>query len=471
MSKCQIVNNLQNSGGIYVGKLTAALSRLVGYGGSSLPGYLACSVAPGLLPYLAGQADRGTVVIAGTNGKTTTTFLLAGILNHAGIKTVYNSSGANLPRGMTSSLLDACTWNRKLKREAAVMESDEVAFAGAVQALNPRIAIITNIFRDQLDRYGEVESVRIAIEKGLKCLSDGSMVLLNADDPIVADLKPQENVKIFYYGLELSPFEYGHEHKSYDIKSCPVCRKALNYSSIYFGHLGCYHCTSCSFKRPEPHFKLVKPTTDHNGSNLATLVFPQFTFEFRFPLPGIYNLYNALAAAACAAIMEMDQENLKESLEKARASFGRMEQFTANDHKVSIGLIKNPAGANEVLRTLMGNPGPFNLLIVINDNYADGTDISWLWDVDFERLNEHMGKIDSIVVSGNRAADMSVRLKYAGLPVSRFITETGIKKAFDLSMEKLSPEGQLLILPTYTAMMELRKHLHRQGIVKPFWEE
>ncbi|HHX77431.1 MAG TPA: DUF1727 domain-containing protein, partial [Firmicutes bacterium] len=330
---------------------------------------------------------------------------------------------------------------------------------------------VTNIFQDQLDRYGEVETVRRMIQKGINSLAKGSCLLLNADDPLVAAMAAGEGINRLYWGFELDSPPPGYNNTTSGPNACPLCGSPLLYSKIYFSHLGHYRCSRCSFRRPDPDVKLVKRSPGKNGSSAIRLALGRNTIDLTFPLPGVYNLYNALAAAAAAYIAGIEPSIVKQSLEKASPSFGRMEQLEVGGKKLLFGLIKNPAGANEVLRTFLEKPGPLRLLLAINDNYADGTDVSWLWDVDFERLAVREKDIAFVILSGNRGEDMALRLKYAGLSPSLLLTEKNCDKALAAGLER-TPEGtELLLLPTYTAMLELRKLLHQQGHTRPFEEE
>ena len=338
-------------------------------------------------------------------------------------------------------------------------------------ALQPRGAVVTNIFRDQLDRYGEVDRIRASIRQGLDLLPDRSLVALNADDPSVAFLQQEDRLRILYYGLSLNLPASGYLNTGQDLKSCPLCGKQLTYSVVYFAHLGRYRCPSCRFRRPDPAIKLIARTQGERGKSEIVIAMPGEKLMIPFPLPGLYNLYNAVAAAACAFGWGLSRQDICTGLAQASPSFGRMEMFEIYGRQVVMGLIKNPVGANEVLRTFLENPGRLQLLIAINDNYADGTDISWLWDVDFEQLEKTRDRVIAITVSGIRAADMGVRLKYAGLEPSMIVSETNLKRALHQSLTAAGTDIPLYILPTYTAMLHLRKVIHRLGSAKPYWEE
>jgi len=455
---------------IWSGKIIMKLTRILGRGGTTLPGRIALFFAPQISAGLASQLRKGSLIITGTNGKTTTTALINNILKETGYKCIHNQSGSNLTWGVASTLIESASWLGKLHEDWAVIEVDEGSFPEVTKSVNPRGIVVTNIFRDQLDRFGEIDHIQNSIKKGMELLPESSFKAINADDPSLAGIQPQEQKNIIYYGLELDSPSYPFQNTGRDIKTCPLCLKVLAYNKLYYAHLGHYYCPSCSYRRPEPEIKLTGyQVTSTNSSELKLNVAGK-SFKTTVPLLGTYNLYNILAAVACARGLEIPLNIIATALQKAVPSFGRMEQFHYEEKNIIMALVKNPVGTNEVLRTILDQKGKIDLLIAINDNIADGTDISWLWDVDFEQLLKHQERLNNITVSGSRAWDMAVRLKYAGLDPGKIEVEENLHRALHLSLQYTKPNGKLFILPNYTAMLEIHKDLNRLGLGKSYWD-
>ncbi len=456
---------------IWSGKALIALTRMLGRGGTTLPGRVALAIAPGLSFLLARRLKQGTVAVTGTNGKTTTAYLVNGILEKAGYKCIHNQSGSNMSWGVASTLIENCSWRGRMDGDFAVMEVDEGAFPGAVAELRPRGVVLTNIFRDQLDRFGEIDSIQALIKKGLDQIPAGSFQVLNADDPSLASIKNDNNSARWTYGLELElpPDEF--DNTGQDLKTCPACSKKLEYTRIYFAHIGHYRCPSCPYRRPDPDVRLTERRVSAEGISRVKLNLPDQALELNVPLLGIYNLYNVLAAVTCARALAIPTAAISAALGKAAPSFGRMERFDKDNKEIIMALIKNPVGANEVLRTILNQPGKITIVVAINDNIADGTDVSWLWDVDFEQLSAVASRFSAVVVTGLRAWDMAVRFKYAGFEPERIMVEDNPGRAIEVALDQTAPGSKLFILPTYTAMLGMRRHLNKMGLGIPYWEE
>lgn len=452
-----------NRSAIVLGKMLIGATRLLKQGGTTLPGRAALKISPQLTSYLAGQLPAGTIVITGTNGKTTTAALLAAVFKQDGWRCVHNEAGSNLDWGIASTLIEASTWKAELPAEIAVLEIDEGAFPAMSVSLQPRAAVVTNIFRDQLDRFGGVEQVQSAIQRGVQALPPEALVFLNADDPLVAAIDGGSR-ETFYYGLELPPSAIsGLSPAEKPEVACPRCRRELLYTRIYFAHLGRYRCPSCGFHRPEPIFKLRQLEISSEEGTAIKMSLRGSPLRATLPLPGIYNLYNALAAAAAASAFGLSGAAVQEALGNAAPPSGRMERRRIASRELLIALIKNPAGANQVLQTLLQEKQErqIHLLIAINDHPADGTDISWLWETDFEQLAAARAQIGSITISGTRAPETARRLEEAGLSPDRMTVEPALPRALRQALLSTAPGEKLIVLPNYTAMRQLQRNLDR----------
>jgi len=457
--------------GLWTGKLLLIISRLSGRGGTTLPGRIALKIEPKLTSYLTSLLPSGTLLITGTNGKTTTSALISGILKEAGYRCINNQSGSNLAWGVASSLVAGASLSGHLREDIAVMEVDEGALPGITGSMKPRGITITNIFRDQLDRYGEVDHVLQKIRTGLDLQPQDGFEVINADDPSLTGIQAGQHKRRWLYGLELDLPKDTFENTGRDMKACPHCKKELQYEKLFYAHLGHYSCHSCGYKRPKPDIRLMETRAEQDGTTLLKIELPDEVAEFKFPLPGTYNLYNLLAAVATAKALYIPTPLVASALEKSVPSFGRMEFFEAGGKTIIMALIKNPVGANEVLRTILYENDDVNLLVAINDKIADGTDVSWLWDVDFEQLGLEKDSFSSLYASGLRAWDMAVRFKYAGFDPGQVTVEENTESAVKSALEVTPPDSKLFILPSYTAMLAIRRTLNRMGLGKPYWEE
>jgi UDP-N-acetylmuramyl tripeptide synthase len=452
-------------------------------GGSTVPGVVARTVDPEVVKKLSRRLRLGSVAITGTNGKTTTTRMVSKILQCAGLKAVNNSTGANLITGVTAALVSDSSPSGNPASDIGLFEVDEASIPKVAAEAQLGILAVLNLFRDQLDRYGELAYTGKVIASAFSELPSDGAVVLNADDPLVASLGLSARNPV-YYGVEEPTLDTGRLQHIADSKDCPLCGTPLAYDAVYMGHVGLYGCPRCSFGRPEVRYRASRVRLDGaRGANFV-LSGPAGQREVRVNLPGLYNVYNALAAAAVASEAGIGLEEIAHGLREFGGAFGRVERVRAGDREVFLLLIKNPVGFNEILRTFVASEAgkARNVLIAINDNDADGRDVSWLWDVDFEMLafsrsgGAASGAASSadngmkpFMVSGIRAEDMAVRLKYADLPVGAVIPER--EKAIKAALEA-TPSGEtLFVLPTYTAMLEIRKTLSELGYTHPFWED
>ncbi|MBX6770702.1 MAG: Mur ligase family protein [Chloroflexi bacterium] len=452
---------------IAAGHLAGRLSRGLGRGGGTvLPGLVALRLDPDILAKLVRGLAEGVILVSGTNGKTTTSRALSSILRAAGRTTIHNRAGANLESGLVTALIDHTSPGGRTRGEIALFEVDEAILPRVTPVVQPRVIALTNLFRDQLDRYGEVDFVAGCWRATLADLSPTTTVVLNADDPAVAALGAQCRARVLYYGIEV-PGQASRPGPIADSRLCPQCGRPLIYREVHYAHLGRYHCPGGDFNRPALTVAATAITlTGAEGSEIEVSG-PFGTRHFSLRLPGLYNVYNALAAITCALALDIPAAAIHDGLTAITAAFGRLERISVGDRTLFIALIKNPVGFTEVLRTILAGPGLRHLIIAINDNLADGTDVSWLWDAEVEALADHCA---SVIASGTRAGDMAVRLKYAGVPTERIHVEPEIERALDLGLTSLPPGQTLYILPTYTAMLALRTIVARRGYSVPYWE-
>lgn len=435
-------------------------------GGTALPGLIAEKLDGNILSKLTSNLKYGAVIITGTNGKTTTAKMLYDILKSSGMDVVANQSGSNLSRGLVSTLIARSNvTGSKTKGDIGIFEIDEATMSEAVPKLRPKFIVVTNLFRDQLDRYGEVDKTAAIIGNSLKNMPKNGIVILNADDPMVASLSSY-NGNAVYYGIEDSSLKT-NSNLAIDNKDCLKCGAELDFEYRYFGHLGKYKCTGCKFKRPTPSNTVFKAELFPESTNITLHTSAKQNLDVSLNIPGVYNLYNALAATSIASHLGINGEHIKKGLETFTAAFGRMEKIKVKDKYVFMLLVKNPTGYNETLRSITSNNIKKNFLLALNDNFADGTDVSWVWDANLELMEK---KVKTVVCAGIRAEDMALRLKYANVDLKKVTVEKDLKKALNAGLKNIMPGETLYLLPTYTAMMEIRNHLVKSGFVEPFWK-
>ena len=459
---------IRRTAAVWAGKATGALSRFSRRGGgTTLPGDVARVIDRDILRKLSQDLKFGSIVITGTNGKTTTARLISWLLEGAGHRVVSNRSGANLIFGVTAATLESANGSGRLRADWGVFEIDEASLPKAIEEIQPKAALVLNLFRDQLDRYGELESIAKKIEAALANLPAGSTSLLNADDPRVAEIGSNLNHPPLWFGLDdTSVAEHDLPHAA-DARTCPRCGASLIFDAVYVGHDGIYRCPNGDFQRPTPDITATGITLD-GFDNIAMTVHSANAKQdqrIALPLGGLYNAYNVLAAYSAGITLGLDPDYIAHRLQNFRAAFGRQERLEFRGRHLNLVLSKNPAGFNETLRTAVDLANGNNFLIALNDRKADGTDVSWIWDVDFERLK---GKAHALIPAGNRAHDLAVRFKYAGVNAAPPETDPG--RALD-ALVKATPDGETAhLLCSYTAMLDLRAELVRRGWAKPYWE-
>ncbi len=448
---------MRSYGAIIAGKLIKKFSVFLGFGaGATWPGEVTLCISPHILSLFTTQIKKGIILVAGTNGKTTTSLMIKDILEGQGLRVVHNASGANLLNGVVSACISQSSWRGKLDADWGVFEVDENSLSIVIDQLSSPtligdpeldsrfhgndkkrlVVVLLNLFRDQLDRYGEVDVIAEKWNKALGHLSRAT-VILNADDPLVAHLG-KNLTDVIYFGIEdRKQFIKEKEHAT-DSTFCLNCGSRLSYEGVYFSHLGMWSCPNCGERRPRVHFS--------KGIS---------------PLSGLYNWYNTLATVAVTKTLGISQSLIDKTLSEFKPAFGRQEEFLIEGKRIVLFLSKNPTGFNASLRTVLEFK-PKVLLLILNDRIPDGRDVSWVWDVDFETIP---GSVN-VVVSGDRVYDMALRMKYAqNIKNQKLFIEPNLKIAIGEGLKQLKKGETLYILPTYSAMLEVRKILTGRKIL------
>jgi lipid II isoglutaminyl synthase (glutamine-hydrolysing) len=436
-------------------RLVRAASRRLGRsGGTTAPGRLLLRLSPRALERMSRELDAGALLVSATNGKTTTAGMIAAVLERAGRPVVHNRAGSNMAWGVATALLDA----GRASGQLGLFEVDEAWLAPVAAQLDPRLILLANLFRDQLDRYGELESLADRWAELVAAADPETRFVLNADDPLVADLGRGRD-GVVYFGVEDEAQSLPGMQHAADSKHCRNCGAAYHYDAVYLGHLGRYRCPQCGRERPAPDVTATSVHLEGMSGSRVELRTPQGELSLRLPLPGLYNVYNAVAAAATALALGLPSATVVEALEGFGGAFGRVETIPVDGRGLSILLVKNPVGANEVLRTLTLEEGRLDIWFALNDRTADGRDVSWIWDADFELLE---GRVRRATCTGTRAEEMALRLKYAGVDVE-IAVERDLGRALDAALAAAAGE-RVYALPTYTALLDLRDLLAKRGL-------
>ena len=507
------------------GRAAGAISRRLRLGGgTSIAGVVAQRLYPDIVNHLSSQLAYGSVLVTGTNGKTTTSGFIAAILSDAGLRVWRNREGSNLMRGIAGALVIRAQPGGNLRRAGqaiSIFEVDEAVVPHIIEAVPLRVAVFTNLFRDQLDRYGEVDSVSTRWQQALHALPENTTMILNADDPAVALLGASRSDNVVYFGIDDAALDLAAQgiskerHQTIDTRACAKCGAELEYSLRFYSHLGHYHCPNCDNARPQPTVRATHVTMNAFDQLRITVETPTQQGEIVIPLPGLYNIYNALAAIAAAQALQINWEPIVSGIQQFKPAFGRGERVQVAGRTIRILLAKNPTGFNEVLRTLFSEGETRHILLMLNDNIADGRDISWIWDVDFERIAQQTA---ALTVTGTRALDLALRLKYAGideqaisivpltliraaggretatalahasesdhalsngaLPGARkTVARTkpaqrhGLTYALDSALQQTPVGETLFVIPTYTGLLDIHRELERRGLTPHYWEE
>jgi lipid II isoglutaminyl synthase (glutamine-hydrolysing) len=469
MTSSAFKSNLRSAGAILAGKASSLASRTLGRGGgTALPGLVAGHIAPDLLGHLASQLGHGCSAISGTNGKTTTSLMVAEMARAAGMRPLHNRAGSNLARGLTTALLAEASIDGTVSDAAkriGVFEVDEAALPDLAASLRPRAVALLNLFRDQLDRYGEVDIIADKWRVSVASLPPSTVLVVNADDPSLAPIAETANGRVIRFGLDDRDAVGRVEHAA-DIRWCHFCSHELTYEPAYYAHIGHWRCAGCGRYRTRPDVSVTRVREKTEGTKVQ-VVTPLGVIDQVVRLKGLYNAYNAAAAAAVGVAMQLPLEAIAEGLSASQAAFGRQEQFTLDGREVTVLLGKNPTGFNQLLQMLSTIDGKKHLALFLNDGIADGRDVSWIWDVDFELLRGHVA---SAVVSGRRATDLALRLRYGEI-CDEMVVEEDIENALRTALAG-SPIGtNLYVLPTYTAMLKVRELLARWTRSKHYWQE
>lgn len=451
---------------ILTSKIIGRLIKLTGGGATAAPGLYALKVDPSVIKKLTKKIKYGSIIISGTNGKTTTARLIADILGTK-YKIIHNRQGSNLLRGIASTLISQSSLAGNLNKNFAIWEIDEATLPEALSQLSPKIIVLLNLFRDQLDRYGEVDTTRQKWSKALEKLPRSTTLILNADDPGLSTLKNSFKGKVFYFGINDKKINLPTIANVADVKHCLNCGSPLQFQTILSGHLGHYSCPNCNLKRPHPEVFAQNLNFLKDLSTSAQLSIFNSQFSISYNLPGLYNVYNVLAAASTGHLLNIENTLIKQKIKSFSTVFGRFEKLRINDKQVIIFLIKNPTGANEVLRTIASDP-KLNILAILNDNIADGRDVSWIWDTSWEILT---GRTKRLSISGIRRWDLANRLKYADIKLSKNDVYKDISYSIKASVDSLNNKDTLYILPTYTALLSMHKAISALGKGITKWQE
>ncbi|MGX7025513.1 Mur ligase family protein [Vagococcus hydrophili] len=443
--------SVRSSLATFAGKSSRWFLQTFFKGGSSLPGKIALKIDPKVLDQLA--KDYHIIVVTGTNGKTLTTALTVNILKQEFGEVLTNTTGANMLQGIVSTFLSGK--KNKNGKNFAVLEIDEASLSKVTEFLTPELFVFTNIFRDQMDRYGEIYTTYKLIVDGAKKAPEAT-ILMNGDLPIFNSVKTLNPVK--YYGFNHKEDQALHAHYNTDGVLCPECQHILEYKMITYSNLGKYYCPNCDFKRPELEYQLTDLIKTTNTS--AEFVIDKETYNIE--VGGLYNVYNALSATAVAEYYNIAPEKIRKGLAYDEKVFGRQEVIQIGDKKCTLVLVKNPVGLNQVIDTMKMAPFDFSLVALLNANYADGIDISWIWDSQLEELQEM--SIPKVITGGERHEDMTLRLKVAGIDPKNLTEMPNIKEV--ISEIKQVPTEHVYVLATYTAVLQMRKELIQQGYIK-----
>ena len=475
------IRTIRTTAAIVAGKATRAALQVLGRGATALPGLVALAVDPDTVARISDALLHGVVAVTGTNGKTTTTRMLSDVVHAAGWAPVHNRSGSNLDRGLAAAILADATWGGEPRGDVGIYELDEASVPRILARLHPRILVVTNLFRDQLDRYFEIDALARRLAAAIALLPDTTTLVLNADDPIVAYLANAHRGAVLYFGVD-DPLIGGiggfgaiggtaaqAAQGISDATRCPRCHGPLAYARVVLAHVGDWSCAQCGLARPARDLAAARVILGPAATELRIAGTVGSVLDpIVVPVPGAYNAYNALAALAAARALDIALPTATRALAGYRPAFGRLEAIAAEGRSLRLVLVKNPAGFNAAIGALLETDRRPRILAALNDRDADSRDVSWIWDADFESLAP---AITHAVVTGLRARDMALRLKYAGVPADRIVVVDGWAAAIRRAIDEAPAGEEIVVLTTYTAMLAIRDALARLGYVKQFWED
>ncbi len=455
------------------GKAAETASRFLrAGGGTSFPGTVARWIDPHILRKVAAASDAGKVVVTGSNGKTTTCRMLAALAQASGLAVTQNRSGSNLLQGVISAAVRGADLRGRMDAQLLLLEVDEATVRQVNPAVRPDTFLVTNIFRDQLDRFGELYSMAKGIEDVIEALPASATVVLNGDDPLVASLAPAARARRLYFGVQADSAGLPEPEHAADTIRCVRCQHPLSYRAVYLSHLGDYWCPECHSARPALDVAVTEVRSSPEAGSTITVQTPQGAFPLDVPLAGLHNVYNAAAALSCAIALALprplEPAGARAALARLRPAFGRLEEIQAGDRRVVLAFVKNPTSYNATMREVLQRPGRKHVLAAHSNTVVDGEDFAWLWDVDLEQL---VPQLASLTVSGTRAEEVMLRFKYAGAEPGSTLVIHDRAAALRAALTRTPPGESLYIFAGYTPMRELRSIMQRHAWVPPFWEE
>jgi len=428
---------------------------------------LARRISPSVLHDLVAAADIPVIAITGSNGKTTTSRMVTALLQGEGVAVAQNRDGANLEQGVTTLAVQTAGWTGRIPRGTTlVIEVDEGALRTVAPETHPSILLVTNLFRDQLDRFGEIYAISDVIAYAARRLQPNATLIVNADDPLTAEMGVDGSHRRLTFGLDLDR-SYGQITSAADSIRCPRCQGDLEYSQVYLSHLGRYRCVRCDFKRPKVDVSVVDLSIDELASTHMRIRTPDGELDITVPQAGLHVAYDVVGAITVAYAAGYSLRHAATSLRGVGAAFGRLEPVAAGNKDVILAFAKNPTSFNTNLATLAGAGEPKHLLMALSNTKVDGEDFGWLWDVDFESIS---GSVDRVTVSGLRADEVATRLKYAGVPLERTVVISDRAAALEHALTSVPAHGRLIALAGYTPTIELREAMRRHGWVGRRWQ-